>query len=133
MLSESASGTQHYHEPWCRIARGRILLARGDIDGAISDSTTAIERARDSGDPQPLDPALVFGARVMLASGRLDEAEKLIKEFLDGLDGRLLNAHVGVDLGITMAALGISYGALEAVVLPSPWLDAVLAFVSGDP
>jgi len=107
-------------------------LARGDIDGAVSDSTTAIERARDSGDPQTLDPALVFGARVMLASGRPDEAEKLIKEFLDGLDGRLLKPHVGIDLSITMAALGIPFAALDAVTLPSPWLDAVRAFVSGN-
>ncbi len=132
MLSESASGSRHYLEHVGRIARGRILLARGDIDGAVSDATAALEHARDLGDPQALDPALVFGARVMLASGRPDEAEKLIKEFLDGLDGRLLKPHVGIDLGITMAALGIPFAALDAVTLPSPWLDAVREFVSGN-
>jgi len=131
MLSGSASRSRHYLEPVCRIARGRILLARGDIEGAVADSTAALELARELGDPQSLDPALVFGARSMLASGRPDDAEKLIKEFLDGMDGRLLKPDTGIDLGITMASLGIPFEALDAVALPSPWLDAVRAFVSG--
>ncbi len=133
MLSESASRSRHIQVPMCLIVRGRILLARGDNDGAVTDSTAALDLARDLGDPMTLDPALVFGARAMLISGRLDEAEQLIKEFLDGLKGRLIKPDVGIDLGIAMITLGIPFESLDAVALPSPWLDAVRALVSGDP
>ena len=133
VVSQSVSAPPHYLEPWCRVARGRILLAHGEVEGAVSDSRAALEQARELADPQALDPALVFSARAMLASGHSDEAEKIINEFLGGLNGRLLKPETGVDLAIVMAALGIPFDALDAVALASRWLDAVRAFVTGDP
>ena len=79
-----------------------------------------------------VDPALAFGARVLLAAGREAEAGKLLDELLATLGGRLLKPELGVDLPVAMITLGRSAVALDTV-LPSPWLEAARAFVAGDP
>ncbi|MBA2475322.1 MAG: AAA family ATPase, partial [Actinobacteria bacterium] len=57
-VAESAGGTPHYLESFCRGLRGRILLARGDLSGALSDAERGLELARRARDPQLVLPAL---------------------------------------------------------------------------
>ena len=132
LVVEAAAGGGHTLECQCRIWRGRICLTRGQTAAALADSTTALELARGSGDPQDLAPALAFHARCLIAADRLDEAGPLVDELLKCLDRRLLKAEVGIDLGIVLGALDYGVQALDGV-LESRWLDAVRAFLAGDP
>ena len=124
-------GSDHYMECECRIWRGRIRLARDEKEGALEDAERAIELARTSGDPQNLDPALAFGARALLAVGRVDDATVLVDELLQGIGGALIKPDLGIDLGVDLVALGRPAEVLDAA-LPSRWLDAARAYVAGD-
>jgi hypothetical protein len=115
----------------CRLWRGRIRLARGQLGGALEDARRALILARESGDRQNLDPALAFGTRVLLAAGREADAGKLLDELLATLGGGLLKPALGVDLAVGLVALGRPVEALDTVQ-PSPWLEAARAFVVGD-
>ena len=132
LTSATDGGARHYLESDTRIWRGRIQLARGDVDGALADAERALELARESGDPQNLNPALAFTARAQLAAGRPDRAAELIDGLLDGIGHELLKPDLGIDLGIDLVELDRSVAVLDGA-LPSRWLDAAKAFVAGDP
>jgi hypothetical protein len=74
VVAEAAGGAREYLECECRVWRGRMLLARGEVIAALQDATRALELARESGDVQNLDPALGFAARALLTVGRTAEA-----------------------------------------------------------
>jgi tetratricopeptide (TPR) repeat protein len=131
VTAEASSGVTHYLECDCRIWRGRIRLARGKLDDACEDALHALELARASNDRQHLDPALAFGARTLLATSRAAEAGRLVDELLDHLPGRLLKPELGVDLPACLVELGRPVAALNGV-LPSRWLEAAQAYVTGD-
>jgi tetratricopeptide (TPR) repeat protein len=132
VTAEASSGTTHYLECDCCIWRGRIRLARGQLDDARRDGQRALELARASKDRQLLDPALAFAARMLLAAGRFAEAGRLVDELLEHLPGRLLKPELGVDLPICLVELGHPVAALDGVP-PSRWLEAAQAFITGDP
>ncbi|HEU4397487.1 MAG TPA: BTAD domain-containing putative transcriptional regulator [Actinomycetota bacterium] len=132
VASDAADGTPHYMECECRFWRGRIHLARGEVRAALEDGERALALAREAGDPQNLDPALAFGARLLLAADRPAEAGKLVDELLAGLAGRLLNPDLGVDLAVDLVELGRPAEVLDDAP-PSPWREAARAFVAGDP
>jgi tetratricopeptide (TPR) repeat protein len=125
-------GAQHYMECECRLWRGRIRLARGQLGGALEDGRRALALARESGDRLNLDPALAFGARVLLAADQAADAGKLLDELLAAVGGGLLKPDLGVDLAVDLVELGRPVEALDEV-LPSRWLDAARAFAGGDP
>jgi tetratricopeptide (TPR) repeat protein len=131
-VADAAAGARRYMECECRVWRGRIHLTRGEVAAALEDGERALELARESGDPQNIDPALAFGARVLLAADRHTEAAELVDELLAGLPGRMLNPGLGVDLAVDLVQLGRPSGALDQV-RPSPWLEAARALVAGDP
>jgi len=126
---------EHYYLEWeCRVWRGRIRLARGQVEAALDDAQAALALARDMADPQALDPARAFGARALLAAGRTDEARQTTDELLAGLGGSVLAPDLGADLGAVLAALGHPAQALDARhIPPSGWLEAARALVAGDP
>jgi DNA-binding SARP family transcriptional activator/class 3 adenylate cyclase len=132
VVADAAAGARNYLECQCRVWRGRIRLAGGEVAAALEDGERALELARESGDPQNLDPALAFGARVLLATDRPAKAAKLVDELLPGLAGRLLNPDLGIDLAVDLVELGRPAEVLDEAP-PSPWLEAARAFVGGDP
>jgi DNA-binding SARP family transcriptional activator/class 3 adenylate cyclase len=132
VVADAAGGARHIMECECRVWRGRIRLAKGEVAAALEDGERALALARESGDPQNLDPALTFGARVLLAAERHAEAAKLVDELLTGLAGRLLNPDLGVDLAVDLVELGRPAEVLDEAP-PSPWLEAVRALVAGEP
>jgi tetratricopeptide (TPR) repeat protein len=131
VTADDSSGPTHYLEGDCFLWRGRIRLARGQLDDARKDGERALELARASNDPQNLDPALAFGARILLLSGRSAEAGRLVDELLEHLSGRLLKPELGVDLPICLVELGRPVGVLDGV-RSSNWLEAAQAFVTGE-
>jgi tetratricopeptide (TPR) repeat protein len=82
-IVEVESGSPHYQEAECRLVRGRIRLARGDLDGALEDARKELVVARAAGDPQVLQPGLSFSARVYAATGNTAEADTLASELLE--------------------------------------------------
>jgi tetratricopeptide (TPR) repeat protein len=129
---DGTDGAQHYMECLCRLWRGRIRLARGQLGGAMEDAGRALALARESGDRLNLDPALAFKARVLLATDQAADAAKLVDELLATLGGGLLKPELGADLPVGLVALGRPVEALDGA-LPSRWLDAARAFAAGDP
>jgi DNA-binding SARP family transcriptional activator len=129
---DGVEGAQHYMECLCRLWRGRIRLARGQLAGAREDASRALALARESGDRLNLDPALAFQARVLAATDQAAEAGKLLDELLATLGGGLLKPELGADLAIDLVELGRPVEALDGA-LPSRWLDAARAFAGGDP
>ena len=105
---------------------------QGQLGHALDDAGRAVALARKPATVLNVDPALAFGARVLLAAGREAEAGKLLDELLATLAGRLLKPELGVDLAIGLVELGRPVEALDDV-LPSRWLDATRAFADGDP
>jgi tetratricopeptide (TPR) repeat protein len=131
-LAGAASGARHMMKSPCYLWRGRIRLAKGQVDAALDDSERALELAREAGDRQNLDPALAFAARVLFATGRADEAARLTDELLATLPGRPLNPDLGIDLTVDLISLDRRTEALDQV-LASRWLEAAQSFVGGDP
>jgi tetratricopeptide (TPR) repeat protein len=131
VTADDSSGPTHYLECDCFLWRGRIRLARGQLDDARNDGQRALELARASNDPQNLDPALAFGARILLLAGRSAEAGRLVDELLEQLPGRLLKPELGVDLPICLVELGHPVEVLDGV-RSSRWLEAAQAFVTGE-
>jgi DNA-binding SARP family transcriptional activator/class 3 adenylate cyclase len=132
VTAEAGHGARHYMECECRLWRGRIRLARGQVVEALDDGERALELARESDDRLNLDPALAFGARVLLATDQVADAGKLLDELLAGICGALLKPDLGADLAIDLVELGRPAEALDDV-LPSPWLEAARALAGGDP
>jgi DNA-binding SARP family transcriptional activator/class 3 adenylate cyclase len=132
VASDGEDGAPHYMESECRLWRGRIRLARGQLGEALDDAGRALALARDTGDRLNLDPALAFASRVLLAADQPAEAGKLLDELLATLGARLLKPELGADLAIDLVELGRPVEALDDV-LPSPWLDAARALAGGDP
>jgi class 3 adenylate cyclase/tetratricopeptide (TPR) repeat protein len=133
-LVASPGGEGHYLEWECRVWRGRIRLARGNLDGALADSAAALELARRTADPMALNPACAFRACALLAAGREGAARAMTGELLAGLGGSLPGAELSSDLGTALASLGHPLALLDRCGLPpSPWLGAARALIAGEP
>ena len=127
-----ATGTPFLMAGPCHLWRGRIRLAKGQFDAALIDAQRALELARQAGDHQYLDPALVFAATALSRMGRVGEAAEVIDEFLASLPGRPLNPYIGIELPVALTGLDRPSQALDQA-LTSRWLEAAKSFVAGDP
>jgi class 3 adenylate cyclase/tetratricopeptide (TPR) repeat protein len=122
----------------CRTFRGRIRLGRGDTVGAQVDADRAMELAEDTKDPQTVVPAVSLGARVFATVDPRrgnDLAGRLLAGWREesGIagDGDWL-----ADLAVASAVLGRGEEFSEVaarVRLSTPWIEASIAYVSGDP
>jgi class 3 adenylate cyclase len=137
LIAEADPGSLHVlHD--CRLVRGAIRLARDDAQGALDDSGWALDFARGADYPEALFPALAFRARVLEAVGRRDEAGKLAESLLALWrdSGPAAASFWAADLSFVLVPLGLG-GALTsaagAVRAQTRWLDAAIAFVSGEP
>jgi class 3 adenylate cyclase len=129
-----AGDEPHYLEWECRVWRGRVRLARGQLTGALEDARAAHALAEEARDPQDLQPARAFLARALLAAGRRAEAAQVAERLLASLGGGVLGPDLGADLGIVLAELGVGAGPLDRRgIPPSPWLEAARALAAGDP
>ena len=125
-------------EGYCRDMRGRIRLARNDIAGALDDGAEALSQAQVSNEPQMLYPALAFCARALAVAGENDEAGRVADELMAEWRSKpnLFPASSWIiDLAYALELLGRE-GELVDVVADgagsSAWLDAAVAFTSGE-
>jgi len=122
----------------CRWLRGRMRLARGDLEGGLADAERAIELARLARDPQVLWPALAFGARAVFqldAERAASLATEVFSEwYAKDLSSAGSESEWLFDFAVAVALLGRQDEFLKAVgrTTSSPWRAAAAAYVSGD-
>ena len=123
----------------CRVLRGRMRLARGDTRGACEDAERALELARVAKDPQVLWPALAFAARAFFPTDR-QRADDYVAEALSEWEalGCPPNSESEwtPDIAVVIALVGREaefLGGAGRAQQPSPWRQAAVAYVSGDP
>ncbi len=112
--------------------RAWIRLARGDVAGALEDSSGAVEFARQARDTAALCPALALTARVLAAADRGDEAGSFVDEALElATTPGVLPSFWTADLAEALLELG------RAEILNGPasestrWLDAARSLLAG--
>ena len=130
--------TEFWMESPCRWLRGRILLARGDLEQARADVDVALDRARIAKDPQLMWPALSLAARIHLLADPRQAGDFATEVLSDWRDRGFAITGTGDWLGElvdTLHALGRDRDLLdyEAHQAPrTPWLTAALAFAARD-
>jgi DNA-binding SARP family transcriptional activator/class 3 adenylate cyclase/energy-coupling factor transporter ATP-binding protein EcfA2 len=137
-LAESEAASPHFMEVECRLVRGRIRLARSDRDGALQDAAAAGELAKQTREPQALQPALAFQARAVLAAGGLKKANEFADELLSMLARQRAVAadpHWSGELAIVLQALGRGPELVKLAArttTPTPWLRAATAAATAE-
>jgi DNA-binding SARP family transcriptional activator/class 3 adenylate cyclase/tetratricopeptide (TPR) repeat protein len=113
--------------------RGWIRLARGDVAGALDDSSGALEFARQAKDTAALCQALALRARVLAESGHRDEAGSLIDEVMDlSVGSGFLASYWTADFAEAAHELGRGHEVsrlAEMVRMPTRWLAAACRLV----
>jgi class 3 adenylate cyclase len=136
-LAETEAGSPHFMEGTCRLVRGLIRLARGELPGALADAASAVELAGQMGDPEALLPALAFHARVLLANGHLERASDQADQLLVVLAERgmlAINPDWSGQLAVVLQPLGRGAELVALAVkvaMPTPWLQAATAIARG--
>ena len=137
-IAETAAGVRHFMEDVCRLVRGRIRLARGDLAGALSDAAADVELGRQQGAPEALQAALALQAHALLVAGSAEEADARASELLDLLADQgvlVTNPDWSGELAVVLHDLGRGAELLKLVAqltpLP-PWLLAATAVARGD-
>ncbi|MDQ6721651.1 MAG: AAA family ATPase [Candidatus Dormibacteraeota bacterium] len=82
LIAEVEAGRPHNLEAQVRCIRARIRFARGDDDGALSDSERAAVAASAMRDPQTVIPTLGLHARLLAHLGRREDAAAVADEVL---------------------------------------------------
>jgi hypothetical protein len=138
-MAESETSPRHYMESACRLARGRIRLARGDLPAVLEDADKQLALARMATDPQVLNPAFAFRARVAPHDRRRDQAGAYASELLvmlaEQAEAEQAELHGGSDWPIDLSAVLVALergGDLRELAArkatPTPWLEAAAAF-----
>jgi tetratricopeptide (TPR) repeat protein len=132
-IAACEAGAPHYSEPYVRINRASVRLARGDFDGALDDLWKALDRAREAGDPQAYLPTLASAIYVLVETDRLHEAQLLAGELavqLDAARGRpwmiwettWVADQIGLEQPLREFARGVSVA----------WNRRIVAILDGD-
>ncbi|HKE99324.1 MAG TPA: BTAD domain-containing putative transcriptional regulator [Actinomycetes bacterium] len=129
-LAGSADGLG-FVRPWCRTLRGRIRLARGDVQGALQDATDAIDPAEALG-PRHRFAAEALAGRALLAAGHRDEAAARLDELLGRQRERPEQFTATPDLADLIVDLDRAGDDLAEGLAPTRWHEAVRVFVKRD-
>ncbi len=133
-IAESEMSSRHYMESVCRLTRGRIRLARGDLSAASEDADKQLEFARMATDPQLVNSAIAFGARVALVTGDRDQAGAYARELLAMLVEQA-ELHGVAEWSADLAAVLVGPGRgndlrelAASKAVSTSWLEAAAAF-----
>jgi class 3 adenylate cyclase/tetratricopeptide (TPR) repeat protein len=135
-LAEIEAGSPHYQEGDCRLTRGAIRLARGDVLGALEDARKGAHFAQAARDVQLVHPNLGFAARVHAVAGERADAEALVEEVL--ATAPMIGIYA-TELAWAMRELGRGPEFIERAFAPqpedrepSPWRAAAYAVAGGE-
>ena len=132
----ATKGGAHYLESVARSILAEVLVGRGDEARGIAQLGLAVEFARKAKDPQNLYPTLATAGRLLADLGRTKGSERLLAELAALLAERALPPTAWV-LDVTFAFEDIGRPDDTAAFLSgreprTRWLDAAMAYVSGD-
>jgi class 3 adenylate cyclase/tetratricopeptide (TPR) repeat protein len=91
-------------EAMARPTRGRILLARGHLDGARIDADASVALVRETDIPQSIVPSLTLAAAVAAADGNRARAGELLAELEERTRGRVRSRGIEAAEGARVAA-----------------------------
>ena len=117
--------------------RAEIRLARGDLDGALTDAEFGLDAARAVGELQSVTFALALGAHVYALASGPERALPVARELLDSLQAGVDMQFAVVNLPL-FAAVTDRLGLLDelAAALASrpatPWVEVVRVSAAGD-
>jgi tetratricopeptide (TPR) repeat protein len=136
-IAASEAGARHFMEDTCRLVRGRIRLARGDLVGALQDAAAGMDFAEQSKEPQALLPARAFHVHALLAADRREEAGAVASELLAlaGQGSVITNPDWSGELALVLHALGRGVQLVKVIArctTLTPWLEAAAAVARGD-
>jgi hypothetical protein len=125
-------------ESTCRVVRGRVRLARGDLAGALADADAAVALVAEAEDLVGLHETLGLRTCVLLADGQVPAAQATAAELLalirDQEDaGMTADWSADITDALTRLGRGPELAALLAGLEPTPWLEGALAIAEGDP
>jgi class 3 adenylate cyclase len=136
-IAEVEAGSAHYQVAECRMTRGAIRLAHGDVTGALEDARKGVDFAREARDVQLVHPTFGFSARVHAMAGERVDAEALVEEVL--ATAPMIGIYA-TDLAWATWELGRGDEFLERAFAPqpddrdpSPWRAAACAVAAGEP
>jgi class 3 adenylate cyclase/tetratricopeptide (TPR) repeat protein len=137
-IAEVEAGSPHYMESTCRVVRGRVRLARGDLAGALADADAAAALVAEAEDLVGLHETLGLRICVLLADGQVPAAEATAAELLTLIrdqEDAGMTADWSADITDALARLGRGpeLAGLLAGLEPTPWLEGALAIAEGDP
>lgn len=136
-LHETEAGAPHMMETACRLVRAQTRRAGGDDRGALEDLARVMTLTEQDNGYETLLPSLAIGSRLMLESGRREEAERMVDRLIDLVaDGSPpTNPDWTGPLAFVLDELGrpeLAAQAFAAVRLRTPWLEAAQAILAGD-
>jgi class 3 adenylate cyclase/tetratricopeptide (TPR) repeat protein len=137
LIAASMAGPRHRTETSCRLIRGWIRQARGDLDGALEDVELGLNLAQEQNSPLELYSTLASSARTLLAAGRIEAAESKANQLLTLLRQKLpiSSSDWACNLAIVLQALQRGaelHDLLTDVKAPTRWLQAAAAFATSE-
>jgi class 3 adenylate cyclase len=130
-ISEVEAGAPSFHATSSYLARTWIRLGRGDLEGAVDDASSMIALAREEGGSRDVEDLGTLG-RVLLASGRADEARAVADE-LSEIASR--NPPESLDAVLFLNSQGRSDQLLRTLKqkqIKTPLTTAAIAAAQGD-
>jgi tetratricopeptide (TPR) repeat protein len=135
-----AGAGAYYLDSSAFVIRATILLARGALEAASTDTEMAVQRARNVGDPQILAQVLLIRAMVLLAQNRRADASRLATELLASgslFVNALLEMHSAatpIEFAWILRDLGMEDQLARALAPtpPNPWFESAAAIARGE-
>src|SRR4029077_13736089 len=103
-------------EAMARPTRGRILLARGHVDGARIDADASVALVREIDVPQSIVPSLTLVAGVVASDGDRGRAAALLAELEERTRGRVRSRGIEAAEGARVAAMVGQTDAVERIL-----------------
>jgi predicted ATPase/class 3 adenylate cyclase len=116
-VAECEAGSPHTLEPFVREVRASVLLARGDLEGAVRDQRYALEHMESKHEPFHMAGTLAGTAALYAELGRLDEARDLAVQIPPIVREIGLHGALTTRLGPFAEELGILDELREAVAV----------------
>ena len=137
LIDDWERGAPHTIVVWAYDVRGRIRLARDDLEGAYGDSQRSLGIARRTTEPSVLVASLAFGAVAALTCGREAEASALADELLTRRPARKPLGRFShlFDLCTALCELGRPEALLDETAraeVRTRWVEAAEAYGRGD-
>jgi tetratricopeptide (TPR) repeat protein len=133
-----AQRVPHYMAGAALSVRGMIRAARADAEGARADTARSLDMARETGEPQALEPTLAGSAYLLMQLGSIDEARSLLLELeraIEEGEDPVPEPWYMPEYALALRACGADRSAFETArrrAGGSAWFAAAAAYLDGE-